>query len=218
MRARVAAKARRQKIYVGIGVAVLALVLAYEIPNTLQLLGKSVVADSRRGAADAAEAAPLAQAVGETLTSDGGGDHFEARTLVDKGIPRWATSAAAATPSPHRVRPLRSSVKHNQDGSERIVLGHPGGGRVARHGFIVILASIPTRNGRNDAVSFARGARRNVGGLSILNSSHSRPLRGGYWVVYSGPYPTLGKVLGSRRRHSRGGLSTAYVRELIAYK
>ena len=84
------------------------------------------------------------------------------------------------------------------------MIGRPGGNRVAKRGWIVILASIPTNNGRGAALRFARGARGNVGGLSVLNSSNRRPLRGGYWVVYSGPYSTLAAV--SRRA---GGIHAA---------
>jgi hypothetical protein len=99
-----------------------------------------------------------------------------------------------------------------------IVVGRPGGHRVATHGWIVILASIPTRNGRGSAVQFARGAGKRVGSVSILNSSRRRPLRGGYWVVYSGPYPTLSAV--SRRAGSihAAGYGSAYIRELITYR
>ncbi len=101
---------------------------------------------------------------------------------------------------------------------KQIVIGRPGGNRVAKRGWIVILASIPTNNGRGAAVRFARGARGNVGGLSVLNSSNRRPLRGGYWVVYSGPYSTLAAV--SRRAGSihAAGYGSAYIRELITYR
>jgi hypothetical protein len=67
-------------------------------------------------------------------------------------------------------------------------------------------------------VHFARRARGNVGSLSILNSSNRRPLRGGYWVVYSGPYPTLGAVSSRARSIHAGGYGTAYIRELITYR
>ena len=98
------------------------------------------------------------------------------------------------------------------------MIGRPGGNRVAKRGWIVILASIPTNNGRGAALRFARGARGNVGGLSVLNSSNRRPLRGGYWVVYSGPYSTLAAV--SRRAGGihAAGYGTAYIRELITYR
>ena len=89
---------------------------------------------------------------------------------------------------------------------KQIVIGRPGGHRVAKRGWIVILASIPTRNGRSAALSFARGARRSVGGLSVLNSSNRRPLRGGYWVVYKGPVLDAGGGLATRGQHPRSGL------------
>ena len=84
------------------------------------------------------------------------------------------------------------------------MIGRPGGHRVAKRSWIVVLASIPTANGRPAALSFARGARRSVGGLSILNSSNRASLRGGYWVVYSGPYGTLQTVTQRAARDPRG--------------
>ena len=98
------------------------------------------------------------------------------------------------------------------------MIGRPGGHRVMRHGWIVILASIPTRHGHASAVHFARGARTRVGSLSILNSSNRRPLRGGYWVVYSGPYPTLSAVSRRAGNIHAAGYGSAYIRELITYK
>ena len=72
---------------------------------------------------------------------------------------------------------------------KQIVIGKPGKGRVAKRGFIVILASIPTAQGQKAASAVAANARRHgVGSVSILNSSNRRPLRGGYWVVYTGPF------------------------------
>ena len=101
---------------------------------------------------------------------------------------------------------------------QRIVIGRPGGHRVAKRGWIVILASIPTRNGRGAALHFASGARRSVGGLSVLNSSNRRPLRGGYWVVYTGPYSTLAAVSQRAGDVHAAGYRTAYIRELISYR
>jgi hypothetical protein len=98
------------------------------------------------------------------------------------------------------------------------VIGRPGGHRVATHGWIVILASIPTGSGRDAAVRFERAARGNVGALSILNSSNRRPLRGGYWVVYTGPYSTLGTVSRHAGDIHAAGYRTAYIRELITYR
>jgi hypothetical protein len=101
---------------------------------------------------------------------------------------------------------------------KQIVIGRPGGHRIATHGWIVILASIPTGSGRDAATRFARGAHAHVGRLSILNSSHRRPLRGGYWVVYSGPYSTLPTVSLHAGRIHAAGYRTAYIRELVTYR
>jgi hypothetical protein len=100
-----------------------------------------------------------------------------------------------------------------------IVIGKPGSGTVAQHGWIVILASIPTAKGKGAATSFAAAAKRaGVGSPSILNSSNRRPLRGGYWVVYTGPFSTLGEVnRGAGAVHGRG-FTSAYIRQLIVYK
>lgn len=100
-----------------------------------------------------------------------------------------------------------------------IVIGTKGPGTVAEHGWIVILASIPTAKGKGAATSFVAAAKRaGVGSPSILNSSNRRPLRGGYWVVYTGPFSTLAQVNGGASSvHSRG-FTSAYIRQLIVYK
>ena len=66
---------------------------------------------------------------------------------------------------------------------------------------------------------FAASARQNgLGSVAELNSSNRRPLRGGYWVVYTGPFKTLDEVSGAGPAAStRSGYATAYIRELIVY-
>ena len=92
-------------------------------------------------------------------------------------------------------------------------------GRVASHGWILILASVPTGQGRAKATQVAKQARNHgLTFVSILNSSKSRPLRGGYWVVYTGPYPALGAVNTAAKHVHASGFGDAYVRELIVYK
>jgi hypothetical protein len=101
----------------------------------------------------------------------------------------------------------------------KIVLGTPGPGKVAVTGWIVILASIPTAAGQSSATSFAKtAAKANVGPISILNSSNRRPLRGGFWVVYTGPYTSLTQVSAAADNVHKSGFSSAYIRELIVYK
>jgi hypothetical protein len=210
--ARIAAKQRRQKILVVVLAAVLVALLAYELPHML----KRSSGDS--SAVPAAPAASIPELKRKRLPGGGNGaDPFAAKSLPD-GDAR-AVTASGPDPFTGLSTPSSSSAASSTAAlPTQIVIGRPGGQRVAERGWIVILASIPTGNGRPAAVRFAREARGDVGGLSVLNSSNRRPLRGGYWVVYSGPYSTLEAV--SRRAGDihAAGYRSAYVRELIAYR
>jgi hypothetical protein len=204
--ARAAAKQRRQTIFLIVLAVVLAALLAWQLPHVLNRSSAS------SPSAAAAPALP-ARLHREAKSRHGaGGDPFAGTPLPNQD----ARAATAGGPDPFKGGP--SAVVPQRPIPGQIVIGRPGGHRVATHGWIVILASIPTRNGRASAAHFARGARTRVGSLSILNSSRRRPLRGGYWVVYSGPYPTLSAV--SRRSGAvhAAGYRTAYIRELITYR
>ncbi len=101
----------------------------------------------------------------------------------------------------------------------KIVLGTPGPGKVAVTGWIVILASIPTAAGQSSATSFAKqAAKAGIGATSVLNSSNRRPLRGGFWVVYTGPFTSLTQVSAAADHVHKSGFTSAYIRELVVYK
>jgi hypothetical protein len=207
--ARIAAKQRRQKILVVVLAAVLAVLLAYELP---QLLKRS--SGNSSAAVPAAAAASIPK---KPVSRHGGGigvDPFAIKSLPDGD----AHAVAGGGPDPFNASSSSSAATSTAALPTRIVIGTPGGHRVAEHGWIVILASIPTSNGRPAALRFAHGARRSVGGLSVLNSSNRRPLRGGYWVVYSGPYSTLAAVSRRAGNIHAAGYRTAYIRELITYR
>ncbi len=85
----------------------------------------------------------------------------------------------------------------------------------------MILASIPTGQGqarRRPRSPSRRASATASRSVSILNSSNRRPLRGGYWVVYTGPYPTLGDGQQPLPAVHCQWLRVAYVRQLIVYK
>ena len=209
--ARVAAKQRRQKILVGVLAGVLAAMLAYEVPHLL-----------KRSSVSSPVAVPTAPAAStpKHVSRHGGGsgaDPFAAKSLPDSDAravagggsdPFTRSSASSSSSSASATAALPS----------RIVIGRPGGHRVAKRGWIVILASIPARNGRHAAQSFAHGARRSIGGVSVLNSSSRRSLRGGYWVVYTGPYSTLTAVSRRAGNIHAAGYRSAYIRELVTYR
>lgn len=221
-----AAKARRQKIIAGVLGVVLLAVLVYEVPHILKLFKSSkppavpavttprVLPSSSANLLKAlrrsAASDPFAQPVGSNADP----------TPRDVGAPRGSvdpfagkssggSSGQASAPPPVSTSPL----------PEKIVIGTPGGGRKATHGWIVILASIPTGEGKSSANSFATKARgRGLSPVSVLNSSNRKPLRGGYWVVYTGPYATLAAVTARAGSVHSTGYPTAYIRELIVYK
>ena len=208
--ARIAAKQRRQKILVAVLVAALAVILAWEVPN---LRARS--SGSSSAAVPAAPAAAAPRHVPRHVTGSGA-DPFAPKSLSNGD----ANAVSGGGPDPFTGSPGSSWSAKNSPVAlpKQIVIGRPGGHRVAKRGWIVILASIPTRNGRSAALSFARGARRSVGGVSVLNSSNRRPLRGGYWVVYKGPYSTLTAVSQRAGTIHAAGYRTAYIRELISYR
>jgi hypothetical protein len=220
-----AAKDRRQKIIAAVLGVVLVLVLVYEVPHLLKSLrgSKTTVAPSATtptqpkatpaavGLLDALRKTPAVDPFAQPIPA--GGDPAPRNVAVPRGSVDPFTGKASAVSQtsapPTSVGPL----------PERIVIGKPGGGRVAKHGWIVILASIPTAQGKASATSFASKARgRGLSPVSVLNSSNRKPLRGGYWVVYTGPYATLSGV--TRRAGNVHGLGypTAYIRELIVYR
>jgi hypothetical protein len=216
--ARVAARQRRQLIIVIVLVVILVGVLAWEIPH-LHLFGGSKTASvtptlttpipspgsqkSLAGLRKKTPTDPFAAGIA------GGGTAIRDVGPPPGSVDPFAAPAPSVSASPEVATPL----------PQQIVIGTPGNGRVATHGWIVILASIPTGEGRAAAANFAaRAQQKGVGGVSILNSSNRRPLRGGYWVVYIGPYASLSSVTQSATSVHARGYSTAYVRELIVYK
>jgi hypothetical protein len=203
--ARAAAKQRRRAVLLVVLAAVLAGLLAWQGPRLLK---------HSQGAGPTASAVAVSAPLRAAGRYDGGAgaDPFRGNPLPNQD----ARPVAGGGADPFRGGPQPIFTQGPIPG--QIVIGKPGGHRVASHGWIVILASIPTRNGHLNAVKFARGARARVGSLSILNSSNRRPLRGGYWVVYSGPFKSLGAV--SRRAGSihSAGYGSAYIRGLITYR
>jgi hypothetical protein len=215
--AAVAAKQRRQKIFLGVLLAGVIALLAWEAPGILHhLKGGSSVGAPVSVSTPPAHARSLPRAFRGQA-----GDPFAARALTDgdsQVAPASGNDPFAAPPTSSSSSSSGATAATVQPLPEQIVIGTPSG-RGAIRGWIVILASIPTPNGRSSAVSFANEARRNgVGSVSVLNSSNRRPLRGGYWVVYTGPVQTLNAVDGLASNVHARGYGTAYIRQLVIYR
>jgi hypothetical protein len=227
------AKQKRQTILVvGLCVALIA-VLAWELPKEFKGSKHAAVAttpvittptpNNTQAAKTAFHALELQPAVDPFSTR---ASALEPAARDSETVPSGAhdpfatpsspAAATAPTPPPTTTTTTASTTSPLP---EQIVIGSPGSGRVAVHGWIVILASIPTGQGRAAAQKFAtKAATAGIESTSILNSSHRRPLRGGYWVVYTGPYATLNEVSARAGRVHAQGYPTAYIRELIVYQ
>ena len=222
--AQAAAKQRRQTIVAAVLGALLLALLAYQIPHLLKRSGAGTA--SPVAAAPAAPPPTTRHASAREGGSRRGADPFAARSVPNRdaraaaaGGPDPFTAPAApapaALPAPARAVPSPAPAAL----PKQIVLGRPGGHRVARHGWIVILASIRSTDGRDQAARFARSARANVGPLSILNSSTSAAR----FAVATGS-STRGhsrrcqRSLGTQATSTPRATGTPYIRELIAYR
>jgi hypothetical protein len=226
-----AAKERRQVFIVGGLCLLLLVVLVVELPKVLKSSSSS-----SSSAAPAVTTPPIAA---PTATQLNNSKAYKAAlkqpprdvfTVQATGSP--TTLGSVATPpglhdpfasprsSEAAVAPITPTnpVKTPQLPG-KIILGTPGAGKVAVKGWIVILASIPTAAGQSSATSFAKqAAKAGIGATSVLNSSNRRPLRGGFWVVYTGPYTGLAQVSAAADHVHKSGFTSAYIRELIVYK
>jgi hypothetical protein len=227
-----AEKERRQVVLVVVLVVVLLAVMAFELPKLLRSSGSS--STSAPPAAVPAPATPSAAtpsrssaALRAVMKQSSARDVFQRPQITIE------STLGSVAPPPGLHDPFASP---RSIGSEQapaapappvqvtslpgtIVLGTPGPGKVAVQGWIVILASIPAGDGQAAAQSFSAKARNaGVTSVSVLNSSSQKPLRGGYWVVYTGPYASLAQVSTAATNVHAAGFGTAYIRELLVYK
>ena len=222
--AALAARQRRAKVLAAVLGVVLAALLAYQLPHILKLFGHSAssnAAATSSAGAPVPEPSPQKKPAQILRPSGSARDPFALRNLpnLDPGIAPGGGgrdpfvmqgTAAPSTPSAPAHPAARTLPK-------RLVLGTPGAHKHRVHGWIVILASIPVPRGRAAAAAVARHAG-GLGAVSIANSSKRRPLRGGYWVVYTGPVKTLKAVSRLAAAAHASGFRSAYIRELYQYR
>jgi hypothetical protein len=219
-----AKKARRQKVIAFGGVGVLAILMFFQGPKLLKAFGGTATPKATAVAGTPLPSEPKTGSRALRLLKVTGNDPFLARKLADRdpragSVPgptgthdpfgKSATSQPATpTPAP-AVTPAEAPLP---------VVGDLRPGAFARRGWIVVLASVQTRVGRAYTERFARGARRkHIGSISVLDSSTRRPLRAGYYVVYTGPFASLPAVQRSAAHVQASGYPTAYVRQVLRY-
>ncbi len=227
-----AAKQRRQKV-IALGLlGVLAILLVIQGPKLLDAFGGSGGSASTALPVTPVVAAPSSDehdGSGRALRflKASGVDPFASRSLADNDPRAGAVSAPKGTHDPFvqiggssavSASPAPKPESVAQPLPKRIVIGTPTPNAVAKRGWIVVLASIQTRVGRAYAESFATRVRRNgLAPVSVLDSSTRKPLRSGYYVVYTGPFVTLNEVQRSAAHVHAFGYRTAYIREILRY-
>jgi hypothetical protein len=224
-------KERRQKVIVAAGGALLLLLLVVQLPKLLSRAGNSSSSSPPATTVPAASA-PASDATAAQTTKayraalkQPPHDVFTVRQLSsDNTLGAVATPAGLHDPfaQPHSAQAAVAPASQKPISASplpgTIIVGTPGANKVTVQGWIVILASIPTAQGATAANSFAAQARKaGLTPVSVLNSSNRKPLRGGYWVVYTGPYDTLAQVSTAADSIHSSGFKTAYIRQLVMY-
>jgi hypothetical protein len=217
-----AAKARRQRT-IAIGGAILfAVVLVIQVPRILKQVG---------GNSGTTSAAPEVTSPPPTTVTTAGrakkpGRIYRSLIAGSPSDPFASRDIRDAEPPPGLVAegrdpfvgPQAATTAPSSPLPSRIEIGTPRAGRAATTGYIVVLASVPTREGRNAAAQIAARARsRGVDGVSLIPSSSRKTLRAGYWVVYVGTYKSQGAAISAAVRLHPRGYSDAYIRELVRY-
>ncbi|HZQ04403.1 MAG TPA: zinc ribbon domain-containing protein [Gaiellaceae bacterium] len=84
-----------------------------------------------------------------------------------------------------------------------------------RSGWTDVLASYPASGGRTAAAAVAaRAARSGLRQVGVLDSSAFRSLHGGYYVVFSGVYPSQSAAQAALAQVRRRGFGSAYTRQI----
>jgi hypothetical protein len=211
-----AAQARRKKIFVIIGICALLVLLAIQLPKTLDLLS-SETADVAPALIPATTPVPTKPASPQrelkVLLKSSGSDPFQRRSVGTSDPRPFAVAGPAGARDPFRPATMTEVIA-----PKRIIIGTPTPGRTPTVGYIVVLASIRTGAGRSVAERIATNARKDgLGEVGVLDSSTRRPLRAGYYVAYAGPYSSGAAVRDAAARAHALGYRTAYIRELVRY-
>jgi hypothetical protein len=224
-----AAKARREKITLGAGILILALLLALEGPKTLNALKGSSPAPASTATQTTAHRSQTAVAAPTTVSLKSLKNYSVKDPFVQQvggstsgtGTPSTVSSVKAPAVRTEHFVPKDPFAQQIQAAAPATVFvqsvaSHGASAAAAGAGStIVILASVSLQQGRLAAEKAAAGARtQGIPNVNVALSSNYPTLRRGYFAVYSGPYPTLDRALAMLETVRSLGYVNAYTRRL----
>ncbi len=130
-------------------------------------------------------------------------------------LPTVPTTETVATTAPEPTVPTRTTATTPPppQPSRRTLTEWPQG----RSGWTLVLASLPTSAGRPAAVAKAREAlQAGVPEVGVLDSSKYSSLHPGYYVVFSGIYPSIGEAQDAVSKAASSGYENAYARRVTS--
>ena len=128
-------------------------------------------------------------------------------------LPTVATTETVTTTAPAptvRTRTTATTPRRPRT-TRRTLTEWPKG----RNGWTLVLASYPTSGGRQVALAKAREAlRAGLTKVGVIDSSRYASLHPGYYVVFSGVYPTIAAAQDAVAKAAESGYGNAYARRV----
>jgi hypothetical protein len=131
-------------------------------------------------------------------------------------LPTVPTTESLPTTGPAATVPTQTrqtTTAPRRPPARRALIEWPQG----RNGWTLVLVSLPTSAGRPQAVGRAREAvRAGLDEVGVIDSSEYASLHPGYYVVFSGVYPTIGAAQEAVSDAAEAGFENAYARRVTS--
>ena len=131
-------------------------------------------------------------------------------------LPTVPTTARVPTTGPAATVPTQTrqtTTAPRRPPARRALIEWPQG----RNGWTLVLVSLPTSAGRPQAVGRAREAvRAGLDDVGVIDSSEYASLHPGYYVVFSGVYPTIAAAQDAVSDAAEAGFENAYARRVTS--
>jgi hypothetical protein len=131
-------------------------------------------------------------------------------------LPTVPTTEVVPTTGPAATLPTQTrqtTTAPRRPPARRALIEWPKG----RNGWTLVLVSMPTSAGRPQAVGRAREAvRAGLDDVGVIDSSEYASLHPGYYVVFSGVYPTIAAAQDAVSDAAEAGFENAYARRVTS--